>query len=47
MSALATNLEAQVEDSTAIEVVAQAENDASYLTEPEINVWIFDPSICG
>ncbi|MFZ1344819.1 hypothetical protein [Thiothrix eikelboomii] len=47
MNALATNLETQAEDQTAIEVVAQAENDANYLNEPEISVWTFDPSICG
>ena len=47
MSALATQLETQVEDNSVLEVVGQAENDASYLIEPEISVWTFDPSICG
>lgn len=47
MSALAPSLDTQVEDHTTVEAVAQAENDAHYLAEPEITVWIFDPSICG
>ncbi|HPY40129.1 MAG TPA: hypothetical protein PLM98_06390 [Thiolinea sp.] len=47
MNAVAPNLEIQVEDSPAVEAVSQAENDASFATEPEIFVWNFDPSICG
>ena len=47
MNALDTNLETQAEDQTVIEGVTQAENDARYLNEPEVSIWIFDPSICG
>ena len=46
MRAVAPLLETQVEDSPAVEIVSQAENDASY-AEPEVTIWIFDPSICG
>ncbi|WP_298607658.1 hypothetical protein [uncultured Thiothrix sp.] len=48
MSAVAApSLDVQVEESSSIEVVAYAENDATYAAEPEIIVWNFDPSICG
>lgn len=48
MSAVAApSLDVQVEESSSIEVVAHAENDATYLEEPEMFVWNFDPSICG
>ncbi|MFI0398342.1 MAG: hypothetical protein ACH34X_04650 [Thiolinea sp.] len=46
MSAAAPSLDTQVEASPAVEIVSQAENDATY-AEPEVTVWIFDPSICG
>lgn len=48
MSAVAaTSLDVQVEESSSIEGVAHAENDAKYVAEAEITVWNFDPSICG
>lgn len=46
-AALAPSLDVQVEESSSIEVVAQAQNDETYLAESEIMVWNFDPSICG
>lgn len=44
---VAPSLDIQIEESSSIEVVVQAENDATYAAEPELMVWNFDPSICG
>lgn len=46
-AAIAPSLDTQVEESLSLEVVTKAENDASYIPESDITVWIFDPSICG
>lgn len=43
----APSLDIKIEESSNIEVVVQAENDATYAAEPEMMVWNFDPSICG
>lgn len=43
----APSLDIKIEESSNIEVVVQAENDATYAAEPEMIVWNFDPSICG
>lgn len=46
-TSVAPSLDTQDEESLSLEVVAKAENDATYLPESEVTVWVFDPSICG
>jgi hypothetical protein len=47
MSATVLSLDTELEESSTIDVVSQAENDPSYPAEPEILIWNFDPGICG